>query len=155
MIGNRQQRLYVRVKQISGRRYLYLVEGRRSAGKVEQKTLSYLGPLAKLAPGISKKTRKKVESDIGTKLDWNAITRAVTKIPLTLQELDELRGDGYSSSLKFRNRRTNILKQPRTFPKEIFRQRARGELKALAKLAAIGFDEMFEQIGERKYRMRL
>jgi hypothetical protein len=122
---------------------------------VEQKTLSYLGPLAKLASGIPKKTRKKVESAIGTKPDWSAITKAVTKFPLTMQEMDELRRSGYSSSLKFRNRRTNILKKPNTFPKEIFRQRARGELKALAKLAAIGFDEMFEQIGERKYRMRL
>ena len=118
---------------------------------MEQKTLSYLGPLAKLAPGISRKTRKKVESDVGRKLDWDTITKAVTKISLTLQELDEMRVDGYSSSLKFRNRRRNISK-PNTFPKEIFSQRGRAELKALAKSAAIGFDEMFEQIGERKYR---
>jgi len=147
--------MYVRVKKISGRRYVYLVEGERRKGKVVQRTRSYLGPLPTIAAGISPRTKKRVESNIQRKLDWDSIAKRVREIPLNFDELNDMKRSQYSLSLKFRNIRLSAAKPVSAFPKNIFRERTPGELEALAKLSAAGFKRTFERIGEREYRMRL
>jgi hypothetical protein len=146
----------VRAKQISGRKYLYLVEGKRVSGKVKQTTVSYLGPLWRLYTGVPDQTRRRVEEKIGRKLDWNRITRAIIKVPISLEELEKLRTSQYSSSLVFRKRirsKVSRASSSRERP-NFYRQRAKGELKALAKLASIGFEERFEQTGNRTFKMK-
>ena len=62
----------------------------------------------------------------------------------------------FSKSTQIRNLRVRTrFKAPRPFPKCFLRERARGELDALAKLTALRFNEAFEEIGERKYRAKM
>ena len=51
--------MYPRVKEISGRQYVYLVEGVRTGKNVRQNTVAYLGPLLSLTSGIPALVRKK------------------------------------------------------------------------------------------------
>src|SRR5437667_8566689 len=53
--------MYVRVKRVGSRRYAYLVKGVRAKERVRQKTLCYLGPVAKLGFGIPNDIRSKTE----------------------------------------------------------------------------------------------
>jgi len=147
--------LYVRIKTISGQRYLYLVEGKRVSGKVEQTTLCYLGPLWKLWAGVPPKTRRKVEARIGKRLDWKSITEIIIKTPILFDELQQLRKYQYSESLYFRKKKRKLPLLPGSRNKrEFLKQRAEGELDALARLAALRFAQTFEQIDEKTYRMR-
>lgn len=150
--------MFVRSKNIAGRKYLYLVEGRRLDGRVKQFSLSYLGPLWKLYAGIPDQTKKRVEAKIGKKPDWKRVTAAIAKIPISLEELELLRKNQFSRSLYFRKRRYARSRRSKNFsPKRKFDfldQREKGELKALARLAARSFEERFEQIDELTYRMR-
>ncbi len=135
--------LFVRVKRVGLRRYVYLVEGVRKGERVRQKTLCYLGPVTKLVSGVPYDTMRKVEKKI--QLDWNKINDGIGRIPLTFEELSEARRAQYAISI--RARRGGFRTQgnlPRT----------ERELSALSKLAAKRFREMFEEIGEREYRMR-
>ena len=148
--------MYVRIKKISGRRYVYLVEGARQGNKITQKTLAYLGPVPSVALGIPDLARKEIQRKIGRKIDWNAISNRIREIPLTFDELNISRQRTLSESVRLRNLRVKRrLDNPRPFPRKIFQERADGELEALAKLSALGFEKTFEKIGDRKYRMRL
>jgi len=62
--------LYPRVKEISGRKYVYLVAGARIRDKVTQRTLAYLGPLSVLAFGIPESTKRKTERKVRELIDW-------------------------------------------------------------------------------------
>jgi len=148
--------MYVRIKTISGRRYVYLVEGRRENGKVVQRSLSYLGVLPIVALGISVRKKRRIQSRIIQKIEWSSIANRIREIPLTFEELNELRKYRLSFSLNPRSKRLMPhVRAKHTFPENIFRARKSGELKALAKLAAVGFENAFEQIGPRQYRMKV
>jgi hypothetical protein len=130
--------MYVRVKKVGSRRYAYLVKGVREKERVKQKTLCYLGPVAKLGFGISNDIRTKVERQF--QVNWEKIENGIRQIPLTLEEISQLRRKNFTPAARTR-------RGPR-------RSRAKGELSALSKLASIGFNERFEKIGDREYRMR-
>ena len=139
--------MFVRVKKIGGNRYAYLSEGVSKGGSVRQKTLCYLGPVAKIASGIPDVTREKVERKIGS-VDWNKINVAVRAIPVTFEELQDMRRSQLPVSLGFRKPGFQNISRGN-------RPRAEGELSALTTIAGRKFNEMFENIGDRKYRMRL
>ena len=130
--------MYVRVKRVGSRRYAYVVKGVREKARVRQKTLCYLGPVAKLGFGISNNIRRKVEQRF--QVNWEKVEKGIRQIPLTLEEISQLRRENFIPTARTRN-------GPR-------RSRAKGELSALSKLAALGFRERFERIGDREYRMR-
>ncbi len=136
--------MFPRVKRVAGRRYVYLVEGVRQGRKVRQKTLCYLGPLSKVASGVPEEVRKKVGS--GLRLDWKVVEQKIGRIPLTFDELSIARRDRYVRSM--RNWRVGGR------PTQGNRQRATGELLALSTIATARFEEFFEEIGERAYRMK-
>jgi len=135
--------MFVRLKKVGSRRYAYLVDGVRERRSVRQRTLCYLGPVSKLVSGIPDNTRKEVEKRL--QVDWDRINDQLRRIPLTFEELSMARRDQYAVSI--RTRQTGSRSQG-DLP------RARGELSALSRLVGIRFREMFEQIGEREYRMR-
>src|SRR6058998_3976030 len=134
--------MFVRVKSIGLRRYFYLVEGVRDSKRVRQRTLCYLGPISKLASGIPEDTRRRVGKRL--QVDWNRINGEIRRVPLTFEELSEVRRMQYAVSI--RTRQSGFRSQGGL-------PRAKGELSVLARLAAIRFREMFEEIGEREYRM--
>ncbi len=135
--------MFVRVKKIRSKRYVYLVEGRRIGDRVRQNTLCYLGPLSKLIYGVPSATRTKLDKMF--QVDWDKINDKIGRIPLTFAELSEARRAQYSVSI--RARRQGSRSQGR-------RRRVQGEVSALSTLAARKFNEMFEGIGEREYCMR-
>jgi hypothetical protein len=135
--------MFVRVKKVGSRRYAYLVDGVRERRSVRQRTLCYLGPVSKLVSGIPNNTRKQVEKRF--QVDWDRMNDQLRRIPLTFEELSMARRHQYAVSI--RTRRAGFRGRG-DMP------RARGELSGLSRLAAISFREMFEQIGEREYRMR-
>jgi hypothetical protein len=135
--------MFVRVKKVGSRRYAYLVDGVRETGRVRQRTLCYLGPISKLVFGIPDNTRKKVEKRF--QVDWFRMNDQLRRIPLTFEELSRARRDQYAVSI--RTRRAGFRSQG-DLPRD------KGELSVLSRLVAIRFREMFEEIGEREYRMR-
>jgi hypothetical protein len=135
--------MFVRVKKVGSRRYAYLVDGVRERGRVRQRTLCYLGPISKLVFGIPDNTRKKVEKRF--QVDWFRMNDQLRRIPLTFEELSRARRDQYAVSI--RTRRAGFRSQG-DLPRD------KGELSVLSRLVAIRFREMFEEIGEREYRMR-
>jgi hypothetical protein len=114
------------------------VKGVREKARVRQKTLCYLGPIAKLGFGIPNNIRRKVEQRFP--VNWEKVENGIRQIPLTLEEISQLRRENFIPTARTR-------KGPR-------RSRAKGELSALSKLATIGFRERFERIGDIEYRMR-
>jgi len=82
--------VYIRLKKIGSRRYVYLVEGRSENGRVRQKTLAYLGPMVKIAMGVPDEIMRKVDSRVG-KVDWAKINTHIRKIPIEFEELLEIR----------------------------------------------------------------
>jgi len=139
--------VFVRVKKIGGNRYAYLSEGISKNGRVRQKTLCYLGPVAKIASGIPDNTREKVERQIG-RVDWDKINAALRAIPITFEELQDLKKSQLPISLGFRKPGFKNISRGNM-------PRAEGELQALTTIAGRKFDEMFESVGDRKYRMRI
>lgn len=148
--------MFVRVKEVAGRRYLYVVDGRRSGKTVRQRVLCYLGPLSTLASGIPDDVRRRVERENPDILDWKKIIEQVKRIPLRFEEISDIRKRQYALAVKARNL---PLKLPppegRVTPRVVFEQRSVGELSALSRLAARGFQETYEELGDRRYRMRL
>ena len=133
----------MRVKKIRSKRYVYLVEGRRIGDRVRQKTLCYLGPISKLIYGVPSDTKQKVDKMF--QVDWDKINDKIARIPLTFEELFEARRQQYSISIGARRQGSRTQSR---------RPRVKGEQSALATLAARRFNEMFEEIGDREYRMR-
>lgn len=88
--------MYVRTKTTGGKRYAYLVDGRRDGGRVRQRVVCYLGPLVTVATEIPDAVKVGAQrSDI----DWDEVNRQVAKIPLTVEELSEMRRSNYIVSL--------------------------------------------------------
>jgi hypothetical protein len=135
--------MFVRVKKVGSRRYAYLVDGVRERRSVRQRTLCYLGPVSKLVSGIPDDTRKKVEKRF--QVDWDRMNDQLRRIPLTFEELSMARRNQYATSIRTRQ---EGFRSKGNLP------RAKGELSVLSTLVALRFREMFEQIGEREYRMR-
>jgi hypothetical protein len=136
--------MFARVKVVGRRRYVYLAEGVREGRKVRQKTLCYLGPLARLAWGVPEKAKTKANERF--LVDWGEIEDRISKIPLTFEELEVARRDRYARWLR-EGRRSG----PSTLGG---RPRTEGELYALSSISATRFRELFEEVGERAYRMR-
>ena len=105
--------------------------------------MGYLGPIQKLVYGVPAATRRRVRTMF--RVDWNEIEDSVAKIPLSFEELSEARHTEYFIS----NRRIQ-----RRFRAQSARPRTAGELAKVSKMIARKFNEMFEEIGEREYRMR-
>src|SRR5207244_13086922 len=97
-----------------------------------------LGPAAKLGVGITNDITRKVEQRF--QVNWEKVEKEIRQIPLTLEEISQLRRKNFTPTARARS-------GPR-------RSRVRGELSALSELAAIGFRQRFEKIGDREYRMR-
>ena len=135
--------MFVRLKRFGTRRYFYLVEGVRKDGRVSQKTLCYLGPASRFVAGVPHDIRKKVSKRFH--VDWNRINDSIGRIPITFEELSEARLAHYTTSIALRSRRHLTQGE---------RPRIEGELSSLSKIAALRFREMFEELGEGKYRMR-
>ncbi|MFQ6095406.1 MAG: hypothetical protein ACE5NN_04620 [Candidatus Bathyarchaeia archaeon] len=148
--------MFVRVKEVAGRRYLYVVDGRRRGKKVRQRVLCYLGTLTTLASGIPEDMKRRVERENPDILDWKKIIEQVKRIPLRFEEISDIRKRQYALAIKARNL---PLKLPppevKMTPSAVFEQRRDGELSALSRLAARGFRETYEELGEGRYRMRL
>ena len=136
--------MFVRVKRIGGKRYLYLVEGKREGEKVRQKTLCYLGPISKLASGVPDRVKRRVDARMG--IDWKVVNEGIAVIPLTFEELSEGRRARFAASARARGRRWR--------PSGGDLPRAEGELAALSKLAIRRFKDLFEETGELSYRMK-
>lgn len=134
--------MYVRIKRVRGRRYAYLVEGTREGGRVRQKVVRYLGPMAKVAYGVPEDT---FVGGLAGKLDRRALNDAIRRIPLTFAELSEARKYAYPLALE--GRRQGFLTRGT-------RQRVEGEDEALSAIAGSRFWQVFAEIGEGRYRMR-
>ena len=78
-------------------------------------------------------------------VDWNRTNEEIRRVPLTFEEVSEVRRMQYAVSVRTRQS---------GFRSQGIMPRAKGELSVLSRLAAIRFREMFEEIGEREYRMR-
>lgn len=85
--------MFVRIKTISGRRYAYLVEGVREGRRVRQKTLCYLGPLTRLYTRVPYEVVRKAA---GLQVDWKRVNDEIRRIPLTPDELSEVRKAQYA-----------------------------------------------------------
>jgi hypothetical protein len=133
--------VYVRTKARGGRRYLYLVEGRREGGAVRQRTVCYLGSLPKLAAGVPQAVRAKAR---GLDVDWGRVNADIARIPLTFNELAEFRRLQFATSTRSR----------RGHPSQGTLPRAEGELEALSRLSENRFRQLFEQTGPLSYRRR-
>jgi hypothetical protein len=134
--------MFVRVKEVRGRRYAYLVEGVRDGARVRQRVVCYLGPVSRVALGVP---RKLLTDKGGRPIDWKIVKEAAARIPLSLEELSEARRYGYPTVLS--SRRQGFLTRGT-------RQRIEGEEDALSRLAASNFKEIFVQVGRNRYRMR-
>lgn len=137
--------MYVRVKRIGSRRYVYLADGMSENGRVRQRTLAYLGPITRVALGVPADVRRKVDRKV-ERVDWDKIRKAVRAIPLTFEELQDLKRSQFRTVLGIR--RTGYRLGPGRAP------RVEGEIAALSLIARRRFIEMFERIGDRTYRMR-
>ncbi len=135
--------MFLRVKKVGSRRYAYLVEGIREGKRVRQRTLCYLGPVSKLLYGVPNNIRKRIEERF--QVNWNRVDDEIRRIPVTFEEVSEARRKQHAVSIR---RRQMGFRSQGDLP------RAKGELSALSRLAAIKFREMFEETGERQYRMR-
>jgi len=136
--------VYPRVKEIGGRRYVYLVEGVREGGRVRQRTLCYLGPMSRLASGVPEQTKRRIDARF--QVEWGRVDERIAKIPLTFEELSEARRDRYVLSVKNGRQGSSRTQGDR--------RRAEGELVALSRIASARFRDAFEEVGERSYRMK-
>lgn len=148
--------MFVRAKEVDGKRYAYLVEGRRTGKRVRQETVCYLGPLSTLAAGVPSTVRRRVEEKVARiRVNWKAINDQIRRIPLTFEEMSEMRLRQYVLAMKPRNSGSGRGETASPLqPKALLQQRAEGELVSLSRLARLRFSEMFEEIGQGGYRMR-
>ena len=133
--------LFVRVKTVRGRRFAYVVEGKRTGADVRQKVVRYLGPMSRLANGVP----EAVATRGGTAVDWKMVNDALRRIPLTFDELDEARRSRFSRATEARRQ---------GFLRRSTRRRLEGEEEALFRIAASKFGLLFREVGKGRYRMR-
>src|SRR5438876_12118796 len=134
--------MYVRVKKIGGKRYVDLAEGKSGNGKVRQKILAYLGPIAKVAAGVPDDVEKRVDRKIGV-VDWKKVNMDIRKIPLELSEIQDMRRNQLPTVIRLRqsSRRDGRGRMPRVA----------GEPTAPASLRERGFKENCSRRGVRTY----
>ena len=134
--------MFLRLKEISGRRYVYLVEGTRNGTRVKQRVVRYLGPVSRIALGVP----PELATDRGGKrIDWKVVRDAAARIPLTFEELSDAKRQRFALVLS--TRRQGFLTRGT-------RPRVQGEEDALSRLAASSFKEKFVEIGKNRYRMK-
>lgn len=138
--------MYVRVKRIGSKRYVYLAEGRSENGKVRQKTLAYLGPVTKVARGIPDNVMRRVNSRLDG-VDWEKINLSIRDIALTFEEWQEAKSEMLPSVLASRRDRSRDTGRGS-------RPRIMGELAALRLIARKRFAEMFETLKDGTLVMR-
>ena len=136
--------MFVRAKRVKGRRYLYLVEGKRDGERVSQKTLCCLGALSRMVSGVPEAVRTSI--DVRLSVDWKRVNDQIGRIPLTFEELSEARRAQFAASARTRGQRGR--------PTQGELPRAEGELSALSKLAEHRFRELFEETAPLAYRLR-
>jgi hypothetical protein len=134
--------MFVRVKQVRGRRYAYLVEGVRDGTRVRQRVVCYLGPVPRVALGVLPKL---LTDRAGRPIDWRIVREAAARIPLSFEELSDARRYGYPLVLS--SKRQGFLTGGT-------RQRVEGEEDALSGLAASNFKEKFAEVGRNRFRMK-
>src|SRR2546427_12233258 len=133
--------MYVRVKKIGSKRYAYLVEGVSKKGKVRQKTLAYLGPLVKIATGVSDEISRKVDGKVRN-VDWNKINMDIRRIPLDFDEAQEIKRNMLPRVLIGRQNRTRDIGHEN-------RPRVEVELAALTIIARRGFNGLLRFMRNR------
>lgn len=138
--------MYVRVKKIGSKRYLYLVRGILKSGRVKQKSLAYLGPVSKIAMGVPAEVMEKVDRRLSG-VEWSKVNMAIRDIPLTFEELQEMKRDLFPKVLAMRQSRSGDSGRGS-------RPRIEGELAALTLIAKKEFDEMFETLKDGTLVMR-
>ena len=135
--------MLVRITKVGSTRWVYLEKGTGKGRHGGRKTVGNLGPIQKLVYGVPTATRKRVVKLF--RVDWDKVEDRIARIPLSFEELSEARHTEYFIS----NRR--IQQRLRT---QSAGPRNAVELAKLSKVIARKFNEMFEEIGEREYRMR-
>ncbi len=137
--------MFLRTKDISGKRYIYLAEGKRTGKKVKQKVY-YLGPLSKLVYGIPDDLKRKTEAKTPNTLDWTKITENLKKIPFRFTEIPKNRSKQYAIATKAKNIQFRYINQKTNVtPTEIYKQRKEGELLALSKISKKRFQEIYHE----------
>jgi hypothetical protein len=132
----------------------------RDRRTVRLRTLAYLGPLSLVAAGVPNAKKKELEARLKTKIDWLKVAEEVRGVRLSFSELEEMRSRNFAKVSRARaagarkaRRRTARDTGPLDLD-SLFAERESGELVALAKLSRLAFRKRFEQIGERRYRLR-
>lgn len=138
--------MYVRVKRIGSKRYVYLAEGVSENGHVRQKTLSYLGPITRVASGIPNDNRRRVEQKIGA-VDWNKVNMGLRRIPLEFEEVEEMKREWLPKVLARRWKAARDVGRGN-------RPRAEGELTALIRMSRNSFNRLFETLADGTLVMR-
>lgn len=147
--------MFLRTKDISGRRYIYLAEGIRTGKKVKQKVY-YLGPLSKLVYGIPNDLKIKTEAKTPNVPDWNKITECLKKIPFKFTEISHNRSNQYIYAVKANNIEfSQINTKTNVTPTEIYKQRKEGELLALSKIAKKRFQEIYRESEDRVIHLKI
>ena len=116
--------MYPRVKEISGRQYVYLVEGVRTGKNVRQNTVAYLGPLLSLTSGIPALVRKKAERRARMPIDWETVGKKIAKIPVNFDNVAARQVASIQARNQFRSSPAQKGTYDSTTPKELLLQRA-------------------------------
>jgi hypothetical protein len=135
--------VFVRIKRTRGRRYVYVVEGVRKGDRVGQKVVCYLGPLPRVAYGVPAEVAARAARR--RDIDWRLVNDAISRIPLTFEELSEARRASHSAAVGAR--RQGFLTQGS-------RRRVAGEGDALCALASSKFHEIFVEAGKERFKLR-
>ena len=146
--------MYPRVKEISGRKYVYLVAGARIRDKVTQRTLAYLGPLSVLAFGIPESTKRKTERKVRELIDWKNLGKRIKRFPVEFNDFDGSRRPSLRARAVFRQRLPRRINAVTRDPSRLLAQRTPGELEALTRIADRNFKSTFRKIGPYTYELR-
>ncbi len=147
--------MFVRVKTVAGRRYVYIAEGVRTGKQVKQKTY-YLGSLSNLVYGIPDDLKRKIEAKNPAIRDWNKIAEEIRRIPLRFEEISSVRPAQYAQMIRAKSFQTKHEKvSERVAPNAVFRQRREGELLALSIIVKNRFRETYTEVEGGKLRMEI
>lgn len=148
--------MFVKIKVISGRRYVYIAEGVRTGKQVKQKTY-YLGSLSNLAYGIPDDLKQKIESKNPNIKNWDKITQEIRRIPLTFEEVSNINPEQYAQTVKAKSFTFNPKKMydEQVTPSIVFKQRREGELLALSIIVKKRFQETYTELDDGKLRLKI
>ena len=147
--------MFVKVKVIAGRRYVYIAEGARTGKQVKQKTY-YLGSLSNLAYGIPEDLKRKIEAKNPNIKNWDKITKEIRRIPLKFEEVSNLKPEQYAQMIKAKSLPVTSKKMnEQVTPSMVFKQRREGELLALSIIVKKRFQETYTELGDGKLRLEI